>query len=177
MKLNKILEAKKDVKKAKPGTYAGARFSEGSQKIISTFIKDNKIPNGVPIDALHTTILFSRKNLPDYEPYGDYDEPYIATPKELVVWKTQPDGNGNTKNCLIMKLECPKLCKRHKYLMDKHDAEFDFDEFTPHVTLSYDIGDMSIDNIKLPQDELEISKEYHEDLDTEWAKNNTGDDK
>jgi hypothetical protein len=80
-----------------------------------------------------------------------------------------------------MKFKCEELNARHKELMDEHDATYDFPEYKTHVTLSYDIGDM--DETKLPDviktiGEMKIVKEYGEDLDLDWAKNNTskGDD-
>ncbi len=53
--------------------------------------------------------------------------------------------------------------------MKLHDATYDFPEYIPHITLSYDLGDMPLP--KLPDDmrkEFHLSLEYVEDLKMEW---------
>jgi hypothetical protein len=162
------------LKQSEKGTYSGVRFNEDTVNNIRTFIEEEEIPNGVPDNKLHSTILYSRKHCPNYEPRGDLDEPLVGTPTEFDVWQSQPDEDGNKSNCLIMKYDCDGLVERHKQLMDEHDATFDYDKFRPHVTLSYDIGDMNIDNLDPSKiGDLNIVKEYGEDLDMDWARSNT----
>ena len=141
---------------------------------IKTFIEENEIPNGVPEEKLHSTLLYSRKYLPEYEPHGHYKKSMAGTPTEFNVWKSQPDENDKTSNCLVLAYDCEDLVTRHNHLMDEHGGTFDFDEYRPHVTLSYDIGDMNIDNFN-PDDigPINIVQEYGEDLNMNWAKDNT----
>ena len=143
MRIKHLLEAKKqEQKQNNKGTYAGVRFDEDTTKRIRTFIEENEIPNGVPNNKLHTTLLYSRKYLPDYKAAGQYDDPLVGEPTEFDVWESQPDDKGETSNCLVLQYECDPLSERHKSLMDEHGATFDYDEYRPHVTLSYNIGDM-----------------------------------
>jgi hypothetical protein len=142
-------------------------------KAIQEYIKLSDIPNGVPADKLHSTILYSRKHLPDYVPAGKYEEPIVGNPLELDVWETHANEEGDTTNCLVLKYECASLCARHKALMDAHEATFDYDEYVPHITLSYDIGDMdksSLPDIKEYVKEIVIDEEYGEELNLEFVK-------
>lgn len=153
----------------KKGTYAGVKLSVSSDKLLTDFLRKEDIQNPVPSNKLHVTLLYSRKYLPDYEPAGVYDKPLIATPLGFEIWKSQ-----SGKNCLVLKLSCQKLVDRHRELMTEHNATFDYDEYTPHVTLSYDVGDRQItgkDTLKFSYP-LTIVSEYIEDLDLDWADNN-----
>lgn len=156
------------------GTYAGVRFSKGTTERIRQFGKDNNIPCLLKPNYMHSTLLFSRKYLPNYRSQGKIDPPYKGTPKSLEIWPTQDE-----KNCLVLRYDCQDLVDRHHELMDKHQATYDFPEYIPHVTLSYDVGSLDVD--KLPAitdyvDELQIVEEYKEDLDLDWNVHNNKDE-
>ncbi len=160
-----------EIKVDKKGTYAGVRFSEGTKRAIEGYIKDNKIPNGIVPSKMHTTLLYSRKHLPDYNPTGKYDKPLIGTPTTFDVWKSSNE-DGNDTSCLVLEYDCPELVKRHKFLMDEHEATYDYPKYKTHITLSYDIGDMNIKDLPKFTDDIEIESEYKEDLDLSWSQNN-----
>lgn len=167
MKLDEVTQQKQK------GTYAGAHFDTPTKKALHKYMSDNDIPNALRPDKLHSTILHSKKYLPDYQAKGKYDEALIGKPKELVVWKTSGDDSPSTR-CLVLKYECPKLVKRHEQLMKQHDAQYDFPEYIPHVTLSYDIGDFDEKKLPLPEFDIVLDNEYQEDLDLNWAQNKGG---
>ena len=155
------------------GTYAAVHFDEHTIDKLQRYVKDNKIPNGVAPNKMHCTLLYSRKHLPNYKPLGNLDEVLEGTPSVLEKWPSQPDSNGKVSMCLVMKFDCDKLVERHKNLMKEHDAKFDFDEYTPHVTLSYDVAGMKVkdlSNIKETVDKITIIQEYGDDLDLDWRK-------
>ena len=163
MKLTEVAQHKK------LGSYAGARYSSKSNSDIQQYIQKANIPNGVEPDSLHTTILYSTKHLPEFEPKGKYDPTIKATPIDIDVWPSQPDDNGHVNNCLVLKLSAPDLVARHESLMDEHNATYSFDEYIPHVTLSYDIGDMDHKTLPKFTKQLEIVEEYGEELNTDWV--------
>lgn len=175
MKLEQLLEeAKKGKTKDSKGTYAGVRFDDDTVQRIKTFIKENEIPNSVADKSLHTTVLYSRKHLPEYKAAGEYEEPLVGEPTEFDVWKSQPDDDGETSNCLVLQYECEPLVERHNSLTKEHGATFDYDEYKPHVTLSYNIGDMDINNLDPATiGDIKIVSEYQEELSFDWAKNNS----
>ena len=156
----------------KKGSYAGVQFDADTTKRIKTFVIENKIPQRVPSNKLHSTVLYSKKYLPNYKAQGKLKTPIVGKPKKFSVWETQPDEGGETANSLVLQYDAPELVARHKELMKEHDATYDF-QYKPHITLSYNIGDLDISKLD-PKDigNINIVSEYGEDLDMDWAKNN-----
>lgn len=164
MKLDQLSES------LKPGTYAGLRFDPAVAKSLEQFCLSNDIPNHTPVDKLHITLLYSKKHLPNYEAQGDIDPAYMAHPDKFIVWQTNGE-NKPQSNCLILKLKSRDITDRHNALMKEHDATYDHPLYEPHVTLSYDIGDMDIEKLKIGdiEQDLPVVTEYQEDLKTDWA--------
>lgn len=150
---------------AEKGTYAGGNFSKDVQDGLEKFSNDNNIPN---INTeYHTTILYSRKHLPDYKAAGKvkYDTPLHSF-----------EVFGGDTNVLVLKLDSPDLQERHNELMKEHKATYDFPEYIPHITLSYDIGDFDINTLDIEDlDDIDfrVIEEYQEDLNLDW-KNTKG---
>ena len=142
------------------GTYAAVKPDDESKHILMKYLHDKGVPNPESGDKLHSTLLYSRKHLKDYK--SDAHLSHDATPHKIEVWPTK-----SGKKCLVLKLHSPSLQARHEHLMDKHKATYDYPEFKPHISLSYDIGDY--DHSKLTHHDiphLKLTHEYHEDLDT-----------
>lgn len=162
----------------KTGSYAGVHFDEDTLKRIKAFSVKNEIPQRVQSRKLHSTVLYSKKYLPNYKAQGKLKAPIVGRPKKLSVWETQPDKGGETANSLVLQYDAPELVARHKELMKEHDATYDFDTFKPHVTLSYNIGDLDISKLDPSSiGNINIVSEFSEDLDFNWAKNNAGEEK
>ena len=173
MKLIEIIREEKEEK----GSYAAVRFSDKTNNAVKKYIKDNNIPNAITPGKLHTTLLYSRKYLPEYEPSGELEDMLVGKPSKFEKWPSQPDDEGKVAMCLVLRYDCPELVALHKKLMKEHDATYDFDEYKPHMTFSYDVADMQCKDLPKFEDDIEIVEEYGEDLDLNWAKNNTNKDK
>ncbi len=155
------------------GSYAAVTFSDATVKRLVKFCADNNIPKALKPHKYHTTLLYSKKHLPDYEAQGKLKKPWIGTPARFDVWDTQPkkDG-GETTRCLVLVYKCKALEDRHNELMDEHGATYDFDQYHSHITLSYDIGSLKIKGLtdKIGDiGDIEIVNEYGEDLNLDWA--------
>lgn len=164
MKLHELREALKQ-----KGTYAGVKFSKDTQESLVDYMREAKIPNMLDKDKLHSTLLYSRKHCPNYKPASPVE--YIGTPIGLDVWDTDAPGGGKSK-CLVLKYSCPALEKRHAQLRKEHGATHDFPTYNPHITLSYDIGDVNPDDfpdVRKFLDVIKIVDEYSEDLDLDWT--------
>ena len=138
---------------AKKGTYAGVRFSNETLENLAKYIEDNDIPD--PHRDFHCTLLFSRKVLPKYDPI-EYNKPLTGKCKGFELF--------NEGKALVLRFDCPELVKRHKELMDEHKATYDYDEYLPHVTLSYDASKVDVDELPKPKFPIVITKEYKEEL-------------
>ena len=158
MKLQDITESKKN---EQPGTYAAVTFDKDTVAALEKFNKDNKIAN--PNKDWHTTLLYSRKHLPNYKPEKKYQRPYRGEPTKFEIWPSQ----NEKKNVLVLTFSCPQLYQRHHKLMLEHGATYDFDQYKPHVTLSYDAGDLDLSTLPKFTKKLVIIGEYSEDLDTD----------
>lgn len=121
------------------GTYSYAVFSRETKQALHSYTSKLSIPNAVRPDKFHVTVLYSNKTLEDYVPASVYNHELTATGVKFAVWPT------NTTPCLVLILDCPDLVNHHLFLMKKYDAEYDFPEYIPHVTLSYDIGMYDVD--------------------------------
>lgn len=169
MKLEELVEEKQE-----KGTYAGVRFDTETKKTIHKYMSDNNLPNSVRPDKLHTTLLYSRKYLPNYKAAGKLEHFLSGKPIGFEVWPTRPTDGSKPGRCLVLRYDSPELEKRHEQLMKEHDATYDFPDYKPHITLSYDIGDLDekkFPDIKKYLKEITIVEEYREDLDLDWAKN------
>ena len=155
------------------GTYAGVHFSEATKDAIEEFINLNGIPNAPHRDKMHTTLLYSRKRCPNYKPKGELKPILVGKPGQWQVWESQPDSEGNVSNCLVLEFNCPALNSRHNQLMQEHNATFDYPEYKTHITFSYNVGEMDCSKLPLYNGPIEIVEEYGEELDLDWAKNNS----
>lgn len=143
-----------EIKDTKIGTYAGVRFDDATIDALNKYIEDNKIPN--PVKEFHTTLLFSRKPLPKYQPMEEYSPPLKGKPTEV-------KNLGDDKTIVVM-FDAPELEKRHKELMKEHGATWDYESYIPHVSLSYDGASANLKDLTKPDFPINIVKEYSEAL-------------
>lgn len=148
------------VKPAKPdsGVYMCAKFDDASNEHISKLQQKLGVSNPVVPAKLHSTIVYSRKNV-DVFPGQNLNE--YARLIGLEVWDTK---YGKT---VVGKLESPYLVGRFNDIMSL-GATYDFDEYKPHVTLAYDAGDVTAEDLMSKADlplDLRIVSEYSEALD------------
>jgi hypothetical protein len=160
MKMHELME-RKNVEHEYVERYVGVRFSEKTKNQIAKFIEENEIDNPESKKDFHTTVVYSQEPLnKTVSVLGDIDPPFVGTKMTFDIWKSQ-DG----KNVLVMKYISKDLTDRHEYFMEKGGATHDFDDFTCHVSLSYDIDEeFDISKLEWTYDPLEIVSEYTEKL-------------
>lgn len=120
------------------GTYAAVTFSEATVKSIVELQEKLKVPNPLTSSKFHSTLLYSRVVLPNYVPQGELT-PVVTSDTEdftIQIWPAK-----DKKNVAVLTYPCQWLKDRWEDLMEEHQATWDFPDFTPHVTLSYDVGD------------------------------------
>lgn len=157
----------------KKGTYAAVTYNSSSLESIKRYMDDNNIQNQTMMSYIHTTILFSFKPCPDYVAAGDLTPPYKVYPKELDIWTSAKDEDGNSTNILVLKLSSDDLTNRHDYLMRTYEATYNQDLYRPHIALSYDVGDVSLAEFTDPTDigELEAVHEFNKELELIYKPN------
>ena len=151
------------------GTYLKVNLDKDSVERIKKFFEECDLPNPIPLEKLHVTVVYSRKPLPKLQ--ANPSAVYIAKPVSFAIWKS-PANRGKPKdtNGLVLKLDSPILVERHKYVVREFGATVDFDTYIPHITFSYDVGDLDLaelPTIDLPN--LVLSGETSKDLDLDWT--------
>lgn len=151
-------------KYGKAGTYAAMQFDMNSKLQIAAYMARNKIPNPLEPSKLHVTLLYSRKHMEGYVPRGKLETPLHAQVTGFDVWDTKDNAKA-----LVARLYCPELVSRHKELMDTYKGTYDFDEYKPHFTLSYNVPtEFSAETLPPFGEPVFLANEYGNDLDTDW---------
>lgn len=148
------------------GLYMAVKYTESSKELIKQIImKSCNIPNCLDVDKIHTTLIYSRTNASVHTNTFDFSRP-VATIIDYEIWKTQ-----SGENALVAKLDCNYLTDRHKQIMsDNPHLTYDYDEYKPHITISYNVP-ADFDIKVLPKNVfLVIDHEYQEELKLDWAK-------
>jgi hypothetical protein len=138
------------------GTYVAARFQPETVINLDAFQADHRIPNPVAPQDFHTTIVHSCKPI-FWRPEPDVDR--TAQPIGFDIWETQSGAR-----CLVLLLDSPYLHQRWQVAQDR-GAQYDFDQYRPHITLSYDVGgEFTHEHLPVPDFEIKIAHEYVEPL-------------
>lgn len=142
------------------GTYAAVNFTDETLDLLVELQNKLKLPNPTPRDKLHCTILYSRV----YVPFIPSDkEILLADSAWLEVFETRDNYNA-----LVLRFDSDHLQFRH--MVGKAlGATYDFPDYLPHVTLSYDIGSLKFDLNNKFETKLVAAGEYVEDLDPDWT--------
>ncbi|QFR56099.1 hypothetical protein CPT_Muldoon_148 [Serratia phage Muldoon] len=139
------------------GLYVCAKFSDLTLDAIEKLQRDLKVPNPVPRDKIHSTVVFSRVSVPYVAASGSFE---VATNGELEVWDTK---SGRT---LVLVLNSEYLDFRHNYAKAL-GATYDFPKYIPHITLSYDVGAASFKG--KVEINIVLAHEKKEQLDLSWS--------
>lgn len=90
------------------GLYVAAKFSELTLDALEALQRNLKVPNPVPREKFHSTICYSRVNIPYTTASGSFE---VATSGHLEVWK-----HGDTP-VLVLVLDSDYLRCRHMMLV------------------------------------------------------------
>jgi len=149
------------------GVYASCVYDEKSLKNLEKWLNDqcDLIPDPVPMEKIHTTIVYSRKDFPC--PVGE--EIQLRNPIDFY-----PSGFallGNPEDelaCLVMVLDAEPLELVHEMLIQE-GAQHDYDDYIPHITLSYSVPkNFDYSTIEIPKIDLKPNKIKFEPLDLNW---------
>lgn len=158
MKLNQLVTTSK----TPDGVYVAVNLNKESCDKIKKLANDIGVDNVVARGKMHCTVIYSRKYVPDIE-VDQSVYPMEANAKCLHIFRT-----FDNKNALVLKLDCPQLVERHNFIMDKYKTTYDFEEYIPHVTISYDCGDFNPEDFTGELPNIVFVGEYLEDLILDW---------
>lgn len=128
------------------GTYVAVLPTESTLALLQAWAAENKFELA---DDLHVTVLYSRTVM-NVVPCQDE---FVATGVNLEV----------LGGCLVLKLECPALMKRHEQLIAQGGTH-DFPSYIPHMTLQKETS-VNPKDVPMPMFGLILGHEYSEPLD------------
>lgn len=144
------------------GTYVAVKVSKPTQKVLDAWSKEHNIPNPIDPKDFHTTIAYSRKGIPDVVDH-EMKLPIKAKIKE---WKIFPSANG--KRCLVAVVNSPELEDHHEVIHATYGATYDYPDYIPHITFSYDYGSGKVPT-DIPDVEIVYDRKQIEPLDPEFT--------
>lgn len=160
--LDEVKQRNKDMSKHPNGTYISATLSKKSQKDLDSWVSKQNIPNPADPKQYHSTIIYSRKGIPEAKNHK-ITLPMSAKIKEWKIFPTQTGGK-----CLVAIMDSPELEKHHKHFRSEYGATHDYPDYHPHVTISYDFGDLPVPK-EIPNLELEYDDTEFKPLDPDFV--------
>ena len=153
MKINEIISKNdKDTKSLQDqGLYVSVDFDSKTKDRLEKFMEEHRIPNRISRDKLHSTVVYSRKWIPFRPKAVD-----IQVNPRTYEWKMF----GDEEEVLVLAFRSPELHNRWKQARNL-GATWDYDDYSPHVTLSYDAKGFDFSSLPLPKFPLRIIKEEH----------------
>ncbi len=110
------------------------------------------------LDDMHVTIAFSRIPVDwDKTPSNNADLAVHGGKRELAKF-----GEAT-----VLKFEASALSDRHD-MFRKAGASWDYAEYHPHVTLTYDSADVDLDNVEPYSGPLVFGGEDYDEIDEDW---------
>lgn len=151
----------------KKGSYAAVRFAGNTIHQLRKYQIENNIPTPLTPKEFHSTVMYSKIFMEGFKPLGKIDPPWIGEFTEFDIFPSDDD------NALVLKYDCPELTKRWEEIMAM-GAHWTWDDFMPHITLSYNVEDLDISTLPPYTGPIQIAMEFYDDLDltVNWADKN-----
>lgn len=121
-----------------------------------------------PAEALHVTVTFSRAPV-DWLKMGDNwsgDEKgqiSINPGGPRVVEKLGPKG------AVVLMFSCDTLAWRNRSMREA-GASWDWEDYTPHITITYEPGDLDVEKVEPYRGKIVLGPEIFEEIVEDWEK-------
>ena len=152
----------KNMTKHPGGTYVCANLSRQSKDALGKWVEENNIPSPADPKQYHTTITYSRKGIPTVTDHK-FDLPIKG---KIIKWKIFPAQDN--KKCLVAVVDSPDLEHYHTEIQTQYGAQYDYPDYIPHITVSYDYPSNSVPKI-LPALDITYVKIKIEPLDIDYT--------
>lgn len=157
------LEAKPaEIKNAKAPLYI--RRSVLNADDLIAWAKSQGFKSTLAADDFHVTICHSRAGVEGKDIEKAKGKIIIAS---KAARRIAPLGD---KGAVVMFFESSILEARWKQLIEKHGASWDYDSYHPHITITYDPGDIDLAKVQPYDGPLILGPEIHQRLISGWRK-------
>jgi hypothetical protein len=144
------------------GVYSFFSLSQESANNLHAWCVAKGVPNPLPPEDLHSTVIWTPTNLPNYQPYPG---PIVIEPLHFRL------GTLGTAEKPVLVLFYDHPIPKEQWLKAKaQGANFTYAKYVEHITLSYDPSDFDFSQIGIPYMELTLEKEHVEALDPDKFK-------
>ena len=145
------------IDEASKGTYV-ARKVKNAESLYNHY--KNQGVNVIPIEELHCTIAYSKK---EFKPKLNSKDIEIMYDEDIYPY-LEPLGNDG---CIVMKFKSKEMTERWQDCIDR-GAIYDYESYIPHITIAIDEKDLDLKSIRKPDFNIILSDEYTEELDLNW---------
>jgi len=151
----------KKVRKRKFATLYIRRNVENAEEIIAHFREQGIAKTQVPED-MHVTVAYSKAEVEWPDP--DNDRLIISSPEGRAVMSLD-DGKA-----VVLKFVNKTLQRRWKELCE-HGCSWDYESYIPHITITWEAGDLDISKVQPWTGPIELGPEIFEELNENWEAN------
>lgn len=116
---------------------------------------------------LHVTVIYSKVPV-DWFSFG---ENYSGRDGKLTVSAGGPRAveRLGDKGAVVLMFASDDLRWRNRAAVEYHGASWDYDDYTPHITLTYEAGDMDLSKVEAYTGEIVLGPEMFEDIEDGWS--------
>lgn len=124
-------------------------------------------------DDLHVTVAFSRDKLDWFAAPDHFDNLIIPDASD------QKDGTRSVEElgkqgAVVLRFESTDLADRWRQFRDA-GASWDHDAYRPHITITYDAGDVDLSKVEPFAGPIELGPERFEEIKEDWTPKMSGD--
>jgi len=154
--------------KESAGIYSWMKPDATTEVNLSRWAEENKIPNPVPAELLHCTVIRSPDGFAGYEPLVNPIRVQIGLNDEYPPYSLK--FVGPNREALVLSFPCHEVDEQNTKAIAL-GMDFDWAEYRePHVTVSYNVGlNFDLSKVKLPTFELSFEAEEVMPYRTDWA--------
>jgi hypothetical protein len=139
------------------------RKVENAHDIIK-WAKEQGFKTTLPASDLHVTVMFSKQAV-DW-PEQDDDMIKVRSTRDRMVTALGDQG------AVVLKFHSPTLTRRWAELCE-YGCTWDHDDYTPHVTLTFDVGDLDLSKVQPYTGEIHLGPEVFGEVKENWSDNVT----
>jgi phage-related protein (TIGR01555 family) len=124
-------------------------------------------------DDMHVTVLYSRQPV-DWMAMGQsWDQDDQGRIRVAPGGPRMLDQFGSVKPATVLLFSSSSLCWRHEEMI-RNGASHDFEDYVPHITLTYDApADLDLSTVEPYRGELVFGPEFFQALDEDWKQSVT----
>lgn len=137
--------------------YIAMHLTKDTEDKIKEYISAN-IPELKMNEDLHSTLAYSKKKR----------EKMINRGNDRMKWKFKKFSKfWEDENSLVIELDSEDMKNRSKKLASDYELISDYDEYSPHITISYEGKEIDIESLPACDIDFEFEHEFIEDIDEE----------